>query len=83
MSSKSNDELFLDSDLQSIIDYRNSQKLKTGDVIALLDENKNIYDFAYLLKDPTVTDHLPILRLKSQKTSLVFDIVLTDAVKKI
>lgn len=83
MSSKSNNEFFLDSELQSKIDYGNSQKLKSGDVVALLDRDRNIYDFAYLLSDPTVTDHLPILTLKSQRTLYVFHMVLTDAVKKI
>lgn len=83
MSSKSNEDFFLDADLQSKIDYKNSQNLKAGDVIALLDENKNIYDFAYLLKDPAITDNMPILNLKSQRTQFVFDMVLTDVVKKI
>lgn len=83
MSSKSNDEFFLDADLQSKIDYKNSQKLKAGDIVVLLDESKNPYDFAYLLKDPYVVDHLPVISLKSQRTHFVFDMVITDAVKKV
>lgn len=70
--------------IENRIDYANKQALKAGDVIQMTEPVTGIvYDYGILLSDPYQIENLPVIKIKSQKTSQIFEMILTNDTKKI
>ena len=70
--------------IENRIDYNNKQNLKAGDVIQLTEPiTGTTYDYAILMNDPYEIEHLPVIKIKSQKTFQVYETIITNDIKKI
>lgn len=69
--------------IESKIDYLNKQGLKAGDVIQLVDRSGLVYDYAILLSDPYQIENIPVIKVKSQKTTQIYELTVTNDTKKI
>lgn len=58
-------------------------KLSAGDLVKVMDENGNILDYAYLIKDMWEEHGMPIIRVKTQRTDRDLEMVVTNAIKKV
>ena len=58
-------------------------KLSEGDLVKVMDENGNILDYAYLIKDMWEEHGMPIIRVKTQRTDKDLEMVVTNAIKKV
>ena len=58
-------------------------KLKSGDLVKILDEQGNVMDYGYLIKDMWEEWGMPLIRLKTQRTDRDLEMVVTNAIKKV
>lgn len=69
----------------SLFSLKNSKKLKldVGDLVKILDENKNVIEYAYLIKDIHYEQGWPFIEVRTQRTNKTLKMVLTDAIQKV
>lgn len=58
-------------------------KLVSGDLVKILDEQGNVMDYGYLIKDMWEEHGMPLIRVKTQRTDRDLEMVLTNAIKKV
>jgi hypothetical protein len=58
-------------------------KLIQGDLVQIMDEEGNVMDYGYLIKDMWEEHGMPLIRLKTQRTDRDLEMVLTNAIKKV
>ena len=58
-------------------------KLLSGDLVKILDEDGNVLDYGYLIKDMWEEHGMPLIRVKTQRTDRDLEMVLTNAIKKV
>jgi hypothetical protein len=54
-----------------------------GDLVEILDDDGNILDYGYLIKDMWEENGIPLVKLKTQRTDKTLEMVLTNAIKKV
>ena len=60
-----------------------ASELKIGDVVQILDQDKNVLEYAYVDSEVNNEYGMPVISLVSQKTGIKFSMVITNAVQKI
>jgi hypothetical protein len=58
-------------------------KFLQGDLVKILDDEGNVLDYAYLIKDMWEENGMPLVKLKTQRTDKTLEMVLTNAIKKV
>jgi hypothetical protein len=54
-----------------------------GDLVKILDENGDVIDYAYLIKDVYYKQGYPFVTLKTQRTDKTLEMVITNAIQKV
>lgn len=58
-------------------------KISIGDLVKILDDNNNIIEYGYLIKDIYYEHGWPFVELKTQRNDRIIKMVLTDAIQKV
>ncbi len=58
-------------------------KFMQGDLVKILDDEGNVLDYGYLIKDMWEENGMPLIKLKTQRTDKTLEMVLTNAIKKV
>lgn len=58
-------------------------KFIQGDLVKILDDEGNVLDYGYLIKDMWEENGMPLVRLKTQRTDKTLEMVLTNAIQKV
>lgn len=59
------------------------KQLVEGDLVKILDDNGNVLDYAYLIKDVYYKQGYPFVTLKTQRTDKTLEMVVTNAIQKV
>jgi hypothetical protein len=59
------------------------KQLVEGDLVKILDDNGNVLDYAYLIKDVYYKQDYPFVTLKTQRTDKTLEMVVTNAIQKV
>lgn len=59
------------------------RKLNEGDLVKILDENGDIIDYGYLIKDMYFIQGYPFATIKTQRTDMTIEMVITSAIQKV
>ena len=59
------------------------RKLNEGDLIKIIDENGDVIDYGYLIKDTYYIQGYPFVIVKTQRTDKTVEMVLTNAIQKV
>ena len=73
----------LNRPMQSKLKIEYKTELKTGDIVQILDQDKNILELAYVDSEVQNEHGMPLISLVSQKTGIKFSMVVTNAIQKI
>jgi hypothetical protein len=57
--------------------------LNEGDLIKILDQNGEVIDYGYLIKDIYFKQGYPFVTIKTQRTDKTLEMVVTDAIQKV